>query len=44
MVYNEQREIRRLLIEAAQERGVIDPADFAVDNWWLVRSGERLLP
>ena len=44
VVYNEQLEIRQLLIEWAQERGVIDPADFSNPSWWLVRGGERLLP
>jgi 2',3'-cyclic-nucleotide 2'-phosphodiesterase/3'-nucleotidase len=43
VVYNEQLEIRQLLIEWAQERGVIDPADFYVENWQLVRDGEPLL-
>jgi 2',3'-cyclic-nucleotide 2'-phosphodiesterase / 3'-nucleotidase len=38
-VYNEQREIRQLLIEWAQARGAIDPADFFVKNWQLVRAG-----
>lgn len=36
LVYDERLEIRQLLIEWAQERGVIDPADFFVENWWLV--------
>ncbi|PYG01125.1 2',3'-cyclic-nucleotide 2'-phosphodiesterase / 3'-nucleotidase [Georgenia satyanarayanai] len=36
VVYDELLEIRQLLIEWAQERGVIDPADFFVENWWLV--------
>lgn len=40
VVYNEQREIRQLLIEWAQERGVIDPADFFVENWQLTVGGE----
>jgi len=38
-VYNEQKEIRQLLIDWAQARGVIDPADFYVKNWQLVRNG-----
>jgi 2',3'-cyclic-nucleotide 2'-phosphodiesterase/3'-nucleotidase len=38
-VYNEQREIRQLLIDWAQARGVIDPADFHQPNWRLVRDG-----
>ena len=36
VVYNEQREIRQLLIEWASARGVIDPADFFVKNWDLI--------
>ncbi|MGY1665495.1 bifunctional metallophosphatase/5'-nucleotidase [Geodermatophilus sp. SYSU D00696] len=44
LIYDEQQEIRQLLIDWAQERGVIDPADFAVDNWRLVRDGQPLLP
>jgi len=39
VVYNEQLEIRQLLIERAQADGVIDPADFFVENWRLVRDG-----
>ncbi len=38
-VYNERREIRQLLIEYAQARGGIDPADFHRPNWRLVRAG-----
>jgi 2',3'-cyclic-nucleotide 2'-phosphodiesterase/3'-nucleotidase len=38
-VYNEQQEIRQLLIDWAQARGVIDPADFYQPNWRLVRAG-----
>ncbi|MFC3505746.1 bifunctional metallophosphatase/5'-nucleotidase [Micromonospora krabiensis] len=38
-VYNEQQEIRQLLIDWAQEKGVIDPADFFQPNWRLVREG-----
>lgn len=38
-VYNEQREIRQLLIDWARVRGVIDPADFWTLNWQLVRRG-----
>ncbi|MDO5736735.1 MAG: 5'-nucleotidase C-terminal domain-containing protein, partial [Propionibacteriaceae bacterium] len=36
VVYNEQREIRQLLINWASARGVIDPADFFVKNWQLI--------
>ncbi|MEH1015762.1 5'-nucleotidase C-terminal domain-containing protein [Micromonospora sp. CPCC 206060] len=38
-VYNQQQEIRQLLIDWAQARGVIDPADFYRPNWRLVREG-----
>jgi 2',3'-cyclic-nucleotide 2'-phosphodiesterase/3'-nucleotidase len=38
-VYNEQQEIRQLLIDWAQAKGRIDPADFYVKNWQLVREG-----
>ncbi|RKF24403.1 bifunctional metallophosphatase/5'-nucleotidase [Micromonospora globbae] len=38
-VYNEQQEIRQLLIDWAQEKGTIDPADFFQPNWRLVRDG-----
>lgn len=44
VVYNEQQEIRQLLIEWAQERGVIDQAAFYDESWQLVRGGEPLLP
>jgi 2',3'-cyclic-nucleotide 2'-phosphodiesterase/3'-nucleotidase len=39
-VYNAQQEIRQLLIDWAQAKGAIDPADFFVPNWRLVRAGE----
>ncbi|MCP2322195.1 2',3'-cyclic-nucleotide 2'-phosphodiesterase/3'-nucleotidase [Hamadaea flava] len=38
-VYNEQQEIRQLLIDWAQAKGAIDPADFFTPNWRLVREG-----
>ncbi|WP_410809186.1 bifunctional metallophosphatase/5'-nucleotidase [Micromonospora sp. 067-2] len=38
-VYNAQQEIRQLLIDWAQARGTIDPADFFQANWRLVREG-----
>ncbi|MGY1793965.1 bifunctional metallophosphatase/5'-nucleotidase [Geodermatophilus sp. SYSU D00525] len=44
VVYDEQREIRQLLIDWAQDRQVIDPADFHDLNWQLVRAGEPLVP
>ncbi|MGY1782212.1 bifunctional metallophosphatase/5'-nucleotidase [Geodermatophilus sp. SYSU D01036] len=44
VVYNEQQEIRQLLIDWAQDRQVIDPADFYDLNWQLVRNGEPLVP
>ncbi len=43
-VYNAQQEIRQLLIDWAQARGTIDPADFFVPNWRLVRAGEPVFP
>ncbi|MEV4544906.1 bifunctional metallophosphatase/5'-nucleotidase [Micromonospora echinaurantiaca] len=39
-VYNAQQEIRQLLIDWAQARGTIDPADFFQPNWRLVREGD----
>ena len=36
VVYNEQQEIRQLLIEWATKKGVIDPDDFFVKNWALI--------
>jgi 2',3'-cyclic-nucleotide 2'-phosphodiesterase/3'-nucleotidase len=38
-VYNQQKEIRQLLIDWAQAKGVINPADFYQPNWKLVREG-----
>jgi 2',3'-cyclic-nucleotide 2'-phosphodiesterase/3'-nucleotidase len=38
-VYNEQKEIRQLLIDWAQAKGAINPADFSAKNWQLVRNG-----
>jgi 2',3'-cyclic-nucleotide 2'-phosphodiesterase/3'-nucleotidase len=38
-VYNAQQEIRQLLIDWAQAKGEINPADFFVPNWQLVRAG-----
>ena len=38
-IYNAQQEIRQLLIDWAQAKGAIDPADFFVKNWQLVRAG-----
>ncbi|WP_238014974.1 5'-nucleotidase C-terminal domain-containing protein [Dactylosporangium sp. AC04546] len=38
-VYNAQQEIRQLLIDWAQAKGAIDPADFFTPNWKLVRAG-----
>jgi 2',3'-cyclic-nucleotide 2'-phosphodiesterase/3'-nucleotidase len=38
-VYNAQQEIRQLLIDWAQAKGRIDPADFYIKNWQLVREG-----
>jgi 2',3'-cyclic-nucleotide 2'-phosphodiesterase/3'-nucleotidase len=41
-VYNEQKEIRQLLIDWAQAKGAINPADFSVRNWQLVRGGSPI--
>ncbi|MFG1841344.1 bifunctional metallophosphatase/5'-nucleotidase [Micromonospora sp. NPDC049175] len=41
-VYNAQQEIRQLLIDWAQAKGTIDPADFFQPNWRLVREGVPL--
>ncbi len=35
VVYDEQAEIRQLLINWSQKKGVVDPADFFVKNWSL---------
>jgi 2',3'-cyclic-nucleotide 2'-phosphodiesterase/3'-nucleotidase len=43
-VYNEQQEIRQLLIDWAQAKGQIDPADFYDENWELVRGGTPVFP
>jgi 2',3'-cyclic-nucleotide 2'-phosphodiesterase/3'-nucleotidase len=40
VVYNEQVEVRQALIDHATGTGTIDPADFHVPNWRLVREGE----
>ncbi len=40
LVYDEQKEIRQLLIDWASERGVIDPADFFDQNWTLTVAGD----
>ncbi|MCA2190943.1 bifunctional metallophosphatase/5'-nucleotidase [Nonomuraea cavernae] len=42
VLYNAQVEIRQALIEHATAKGTIDPADFAVANWRLVRDGAPL--
>lgn len=42
VVYNEQQEIRQLLIDHAAAEGVIDPAHFFVENWWLTVAGVRV--
>lgn len=43
-VYNAQQEIRQLLIDWAQAKGVIDPADFFTPNWRLVREDVPVFP
>lgn len=42
VLVNQQTEIRQLLIDYVVARGSIDPAEFAVDNWRLVRDGMPL--
>lgn len=44
VVYNEQREIRQLLIEWASAKGVIDPADFFVENWEIITAPLPVTP
>jgi 2',3'-cyclic-nucleotide 2'-phosphodiesterase/3'-nucleotidase len=43
VVYNEQQEIRQLLIEWAQEKKVIDPVDFYDPNWQLIANGQPVV-
>lgn len=43
VVYNEQVEVRQALIDHATATGTIDPADFHVVNWRLVRGGVPLV-
>ncbi|MDN4160342.1 bifunctional metallophosphatase/5'-nucleotidase [Nocardioides abyssi] len=40
VVYNEQDEIRQLLIDWVVDNGTIDPADFASVDWRLVSGGQ----
>ncbi len=42
LVYDEQKEIRQLLIDWAQERATIDAADFFDESWWLTIDGTRV--
>ncbi|MCQ1946686.1 bifunctional UDP-sugar hydrolase/5'-nucleotidase [Arthrobacter sp. zg-Y1116] len=39
VLVNQQTEIRQLLIDYVVAQGTVDPADFAEDNWRLVRNG-----
>ena len=39
VLVNQQTEIRQLLIDYVVARGAVDPADFAENNWRLVRGG-----
>jgi 2',3'-cyclic-nucleotide 2'-phosphodiesterase/3'-nucleotidase len=39
VLYNQQQEIRQLMIDWVKETGEIDPAAFAVTNWRLVAGG-----
>ena len=40
VVYNAQVAIREAIVQYATDAGVIDPADFHVENWKLVRAGD----
>ena len=42
VVYQQQQEIRQLLIDWAQTNQVIDPADFFEQNWQLVVAGQPI--
>jgi 2',3'-cyclic-nucleotide 2'-phosphodiesterase/3'-nucleotidase len=42
VVYNRQDEIRQLIIEWVQAHGVIDPAQFASQDWRLVSGGQPI--
>ncbi len=42
LVYDEQKEIRQLLIDWAQTQGTIDPAGFWDESWWLTVDGVRV--
>jgi len=44
VIYNQQKEIRQLLINWAAAKGVIDPADFFVPSWRLTAGGVPLVP
>lgn len=44
LVYDEQKEIRQLLIDWAQTQGTVDPADFWDESWWLTVDGVRVAP
>ncbi|MCQ1957386.1 5'-nucleotidase C-terminal domain-containing protein [Arthrobacter sp. zg-Y826] len=39
VLVNQQTEIRQLLIDYVVAQGTVDPADFAENNWRLVRNG-----
>jgi 2',3'-cyclic-nucleotide 2'-phosphodiesterase/3'-nucleotidase len=42
LVYDEQKEIRQLLIDWAQAKGTIDAGDFYDESWWLSVDGVRV--
>lgn len=44
VIWNELLEVRQLLIDWATDRGAIDPADFADENWRLVISATSETP
>jgi 2',3'-cyclic-nucleotide 2'-phosphodiesterase/3'-nucleotidase len=39
VAYNAQVAIREAIVSYASSTGTIDPADFHVENWRLVRNG-----
>lgn len=44
VIYDEQKAIRELMIEWAQEKKVINPADFFVENWTVSTSAAPVEP
>lgn len=44
VIYDQQRDIRQMIIDYAAAKGTIDPADFATVNWRFVRAGAPVFP